>query len=277
MYAQYYYLQSLCNQWFGLIINDYEAVMPICTKKKWGIKYAFIPPFIQQLGLVGSKHVISNYSLLQAIKKLINKEIVYGDIHLNHLNNLFEVEKITKTNFILPLNDSYNNLYQNFSSDAKRNIEKAKKLETNYSKNLSFSTAIELYKDFLQQKTSVIPASYFDKLAVLCNYFKQNDQCFTRSIISDNSILAVGVFFRDKYRIYNIANTTTTFGRKNGANYLLLNNIIEEFSDTSLIFDFEGSDLSGVKTFYKNFSPISQPYFHWHINNLPWWVRWLKK
>jgi hypothetical protein len=72
-------------------------------------------------------------------------------------------------------------------------------------------------------------------------------------------------------------NTTTTPGRKLKANHFLINNIIKEFSQTNLLFDFEGSDLAGVKEFYQNFGPVNQPYFHYHFNFLPFPLNLAKK
>jgi hypothetical protein len=53
--------------------------------------------------------------------------------------------------------------------------------------------------------------------------------------------------------------------------------ILKEFSGRNLLFDFEGSDLPGVKEFYECFGPIDQPYFHYHFNDLPFPLNLVKK
>jgi hypothetical protein len=72
-------------------------------------------------------------------------------------------------------------------------------------------------------------------------------------------------------------NTTTAEGRKLKANHFLLNEVLKEFSGNKMIFDFEGSDLDGVKEFYQNFGPENQPYFHYHFNELPFPLNLVKK
>ena len=72
-------------------------------------------------------------------------------------------------------------------------------------------------------------------------------------------------------------NTTTPAGRKTEANHFLLDSIIKEFSDQPFVFDFEGSDLPGVKAFYQNFGPVNEGYLMVKYNNLPWPLSWLKK
>ena len=90
-------------------------------------------------------------------------------------------------------------------------------------------------------------------------------------------IVAAALLLKDNKRIYNIMNVVTEEGRKKEANYFLMNNIIQEFAGTELIFDLEGSDLPGVKSFYQKFGAINQPYFHWHFNDLPWYIKLVKK
>ena len=51
-YAFSWYLDIVVSNWNALILNDYEAVFPLPTRKKWGIQYAFTPFWVQQLGLI---------------------------------------------------------------------------------------------------------------------------------------------------------------------------------------------------------------------------------
>jgi hypothetical protein len=57
----------------------------------------------------------------------------------------------------------------------------------------------------------------------------------------------------------------------------LYDKILEEFTETPLLFDFEGSDLPGIKSFYEKFGATNQPYFHWHFNQLPFFLKRIKK
>ena len=74
-----------------------------------------------------------------------------------------------------------------------------------------------------------------------------------------------------------MASSTADAGRKTGANHLLFDNIIREYSGKNLILDFEGSDIGGIKSFYKKFGAVNQPYFTWHFNKLPWPLRLFKQ
>ena len=85
------------------------------------------------------------------------------------------------------------------------------------------------------------------------------------------------ILLEDRNRFYNIINYTTIEGRQLKANFFLYDNLFKELSESPMLFDFEGSDLTGVKHFYKNFGAINQPYFQWHFNQLPWPLNYLKQ
>ena len=90
-------------------------------------------------------------------------------------------------------------------------------------------------------------------------------------------ILSTALLLFDGKRFYNMMNTTTDKGRKMSSNHYLMNSIIQEFAGQPYIFDFEGSDLPGVKAFYENFGAANEQYFHIKYNNLPWTVKLIKR
>ena len=95
------------------------------------------------------------------------------------------------------------------------------------------------------------------------------NKVFTRAVYNHkNELLSIALFLEHNNRLYNMMNTTTDTGKKVSANHFLFDKIIEEFSNSHYILDFEGSDVIGIKEFYKNFNPINEPYFYYKINNL---------
>jgi hypothetical protein len=52
IYGHSVYLNKMCNgQWDALVMGNYETVMPLTRRKKWGIYYLYQPAFTQQLGI----------------------------------------------------------------------------------------------------------------------------------------------------------------------------------------------------------------------------------
>jgi hypothetical protein len=68
----------------------------------------------------------------------------------------------------------------------------------------------------------------------------------------------------------------TVIGKSIGATHAIIDEVLKEYAQNDLIFDFEGSVIESVAYFYSKFG--SKPhYFNEIINNkLPWWIKWLK-
>ena len=53
IYAYSFYLDTMADNWDALVLNDYEAVMPLTWKKKYGIYYLYQSFLVAQSGLFG--------------------------------------------------------------------------------------------------------------------------------------------------------------------------------------------------------------------------------
>lgn len=263
IYLKYNYLTAMSFKWVGLVLEDYKGIMPICLKKKWGIIYSYAPAFIQQLGWVGEP---IDFRILE---KTIYDFVQYGDIMFNHQHQFLSQELQVKTNLIISLNTPYDTIFDNYSSDLKQNLKKASKENLVYLTSNEIPQAIGLYKSFYADRLEKTTQQDFDNFLNLCLQLNKTDNCFVRKVVNtQNELLSIALLLKDENRIYNIANSTTILGRKTASNHFLIDSILKEFANSNFIFDFEGSDLPGVKLFYENFGALNQPYFHWHFNKL---------
>ena len=263
IYLQFNYLNSMSTNWVGLVLENYKGIIPICFKTKFGIKYSYTPAFIQQLGWVGEQ---LDFTILE---NTIYNFVQYGDIMLNHQHQ-FSLPKLQeKTNLIIPLNTAYENIFSNYSFDLKQNLKKATKENVLYQSSSEIELAISLYKYMYAERLEKTTQQDFDHFLNLCLQLNKTHNCLVRKVVnSNNELLSIALLLKDENRIYNIANSTTLLGRKTASNHFLIDQILKEFANSNLIFDFEGSDLGGVKSFYQNFGALNQPYFHWHFNKL---------
>ena len=53
IYGHSFYLDHMARHWDGLVLNDYEAIMPLPWNKKYGIYYLYQPFLCAQLGIFG--------------------------------------------------------------------------------------------------------------------------------------------------------------------------------------------------------------------------------
>ena len=270
IYATSAYLDHLADNWTGIVLNDYEKVMPVTWRKKFGIRYSYQIPFLQQLGIFCGKNFSEEKLFLKALFSVCR----YGDYPFNFANSIGGTEDFV--NFILPLGNSYDELSKGFSSDVTQNIRRAETYDLNYEPG-EIDEAFYYYMK-LYGKRSGLTDDHFERFRKLCVFIGKNDKIVVRKVTApDGSLLAIALLPVYKKRMYNVMNSTLPEGKKNEANYYLLSRLWMEFERTGMTFDFEGSDIPGVKQFYRKFGSVNQPYHKLHFNHLPWPVRLLRK
>src|SRR5258705_437165 len=129
VYGQSFYLDTMAKGWNALILNDYEAVMPLPWRKKAGFQYLFQPPATPTLGVFGNDIAPD---LVSAFLTTIPTTFKLWDISLNHFNPLspsLAYPVFKRNNFVLPLDSPYEQLQDQYHQNIKRNTVKAVKKE----------------------------------------------------------------------------------------------------------------------------------------------------
>jgi len=274
IYAYSYYLDAMCENWSGIIHNDYETVMPVPWKKKFGIAYSYQVPFVQQLGFFPGQNSRAGESLLTRLTKAWK----YGDYSFNFQNTIAASEQKTCTNYIIDLSQSYENISVHYNDYLRAFLRKSKDELLAYNTDTDIEGAVFLYKQFYGKRFSHVREKDFTNFCSLCFRLQEKGQVLIRKVTdAENRLMAIVLILKDEKRMYNIINVITEEGRKKEANLFLYDCIVREFSGSRLIFDFEGSDLPGVKFFYEKFNPLNQPFIKIHYNHLPFPIRIFKK
>ncbi len=258
-----------------MVIDDYRTVMPVPWRKKMGLRYGYVPAFMQQLGFMGDIEKRDFSEWMQPVHSFLS----FADIHFNSSNTVIQNKFFVtpRTNLFIDLARGYENIYAGYRNDLKENIRKAESEKLKYA-GASITEAISFYHTYYGERMQHIPRKEYERFQSLCELLQGNNQCFVKAVRDEQGdMLAIGLFLKDNKRIYNIMNTTLPAGRNKEANHFLLATLIREFSGQPLLFDFEGSELPGVKYFYESFGASNQPYFHYHFNGLPWLLRLIKR
>jgi hypothetical protein len=101
IYSTTAYLDAMTDNWHGVVIDDYRAVMAIPWRIKFGFRYSYMPPFMQQLGLTGD----FNEADLKAVIRTLPDFLRLADIHFNYSNAAVQqfATVTAKTNFVIDL------------------------------------------------------------------------------------------------------------------------------------------------------------------------------
>jgi hypothetical protein len=272
IYSYAFYLDHMAGQWDALVLNDYEAVMPLTWNRKWGIAYLYQPPFTQQLGIFSRS--VSPEDLLPLFIARLQRHFRFAEIFLNYRNTFTGL--LPKANFILSLDRAYAVTSNGYSGDAIRNIRRAEKFDLQYEMMNDFHIAAGQYKELYGPRTTHVKSHDYYNFEQLCAVAEKKNMLVVRQATDKKQLLASALLLQDRNRLYLLQSATLPAGRLKEANYFLLDNIIKEFSDRPIIFDFEGSDIPGIAHFYSNFGAINQPYYFLRYNLLPWPLKLFK-
>ena len=274
IYAYSFYLDTMADNWDGLVLNDYEAVMPLPWRKKYGVHYLYHPAFVAQLGLFGNS---VSADLLLYFLQSIPKKFRYWDLPLNH-GNLFELKDYPlyhRSNFVLPLGKQYNGLFDQYRENIKRNIKKAKNYGCHIKKGVAVESIIDLAKQQVQQSETA--ENDFKNIAHLSRQLQQQAKAVSYGVFSQQDhLLASCVLFFSHNRAYYILVGNHPNGRTLGASHALIDAFIQDYAGQNLLLDFEGGDLRNLAFFYSSFGATEQRYAAVRLNRLPWYVRWMK-
>jgi len=260
IYALTWYLNSVTDSWDALVLNDYEAVMPLPNKKIYGISYIYQAPWIQQLG-VFSKNIIDEFTMVEFLRS-IPKKFILVDYFFN-LGSTFK-NKHTKerVNYILPLSQDFKTIRSNYNKTRKRI---SNKIFNDYviDVNGNMNDFLELYKN-----QNYAFKTHKDAFKMLKKLLKSKNQAINIWMISLKGEFIAGlIWLKDKYRITYLLPIANEVAKQNNVPTYIVNKLIEKNQNTNCVLDFEGSMNEGVANFYKSFGAEKEIYY-WYKKQL---------
>jgi hypothetical protein len=278
IYAYSFMLNNMAGKrWDALIMGDYEAVFPLAWNRKFGFAYLYQPYLCQQLGLFSSDKISTE--LLQEFMEAIPRRFRYWKFHLNAHNLFFhpKMSFVNRTTYQISLQHHYTDIYDHYNADAKKNLAKSALAGFDVRKDIEVNLVVECFK---KAYGSFYPNDdrLFQRIVACEKDAIRLQKGFTRGIYGRDGILwCAGFFFIARGMIHYAMAAPTEEGKKYGATHILIDEVLKEFANTDLIFDFEGSDIQSVAYFYSKFG--SKPVYYLEITNnrLPWWCRFLKR
>lgn len=274
-YAYSTYLDHMSRHWAALVLNDYEAVMPVTFNVKYGIHYMYQPAFTAQLGVFGN-HITQ--LLVEAFLMAIPRKFKLVEIELNQGNPVPVQSNFTphfsiRNNYVLNLDQSYDTISAQYRENIRRNIKKAQQLNHRYEQDIPIADVIHL--SLLQMQD----------ISNLTNQDYKNFETLFNKLHKDNKAIACGVYDARNQLVascaYVISNGRACYimvgnhpnGRTSGASHFLIDRFIHQHAGQPLILDFEGSDIRNLAFFYSSFGATLETYPSLRLKRLPWYLR----
>jgi len=276
VYGYSFYLDAMAKHWDALVLDDYEAVMPLTWNKKYGITYLYQPFFAASLGVFGRK---LSPTVINDFLKAIPAKFSYWDIYLNEANRfaLADFNLYERVNFVMSLNEPYEKLYNNFRENIKRNIKKAAQLNCVIKKDIDVNEVIALATEQSRNFSLVTPQDY-DHFKNVYQHLHAQQKAVTYGVYtSANKLVASCAFIFSHNRAYYILVGNHPNGKTIGASHAIINAFIKDYAGQNLLLDFEGSDIPNLAFFYSSFGAIEEKFAGLKLNRLPFWMKWFKR
>ncbi len=278
IYALSWFLDIVSPNWEALIVGDYEIIMPLTIKRKWGMRYVFKPFFAQFYGIFSKKEL--NAEVIQEFIDKASTKVHYLDIWLNPGNplnrRLFSEERRTQEILLI---DDYEKIKKCYSRSNKNNLKKAGKEGLEIRKEPNGEIEINLLRGMYSRKNvEGYREEDFLNLGKIYDHSVKSKEIKTDfyTLYKDKKPCAAAFILEWNKRaiIYHAANE---IGRKLRAMFVLVDEYIKDHAGQDLVFDFAGSNIHGVAEWNEGFGAKSLNYHAVHINKLPIPLRWLKR
>ena len=279
VYALPEYLDALAVEWDALVAGDYETVMPLIKRKKYGIPYLYQPAFLPHTGIYST--TAPDLTTTNAFLKKAFFHFSFAEINVAYPLQFSVVKNMVsakRNNFLLDLGSSYDHLYARYQSRFIKSLGRQRKHALQYRSSNDLGRVIELFRSLYIKKIRGIKPKDFEKFYKASAALQAEDKVVIREVYSeDKTLLCALLLLRFNNILYNIMSCTTAEGRKKRSNYFLYDRVIAEFSGKGLILDLEGSDIKGIADFYLQMNPVNEPYHFIQYNRLPALLKIFKK
>ena len=259
IYALSWYLDACTDQWDALVYGDYDAVMPLPYRKKWGIiPYVYLPFLCQQLGVFTSDiHAPKTMDWIESIPTRFR----FVD-YLFHSGSQLADSYQLYPNYLLDISGDYSMINSAYNQNRQRDLSKAEKAGLSMELSMDNSQFIDLLATHSDHYN--YESGWKDKFMSLIREGSKKEAiqlAFVRS--PQNDILHILLFAVFKDRLYYLVPVSVNpLGRETGAASFQVDQLIRKYAGKLQYFDFEGSRLPGVARFFESFG--AQPRHYWH-------------
>ncbi|MCS3800164.1 GNAT family N-acetyltransferase [Niastella sp. OAS944] len=276
LYAHSFYLDHMADNWDALVLGDYEAVMPLTWRRKFGISYLYQPFVTASLGVFSALPI--DEALIKTFIDHIPGKFRLIDIDLNAGNNALSGRHVTpRKNYELKLDASYPLLQEQYNRHARRKLKKANEARLTITEDVDVETIAELSFTMMKEKDAVPKADYDRFVRLYKGIRPQVEACNTMAALNANgSIIASDINIVYNKRVYSLLAGNTSGSNENGGFYFVLDQLIKKYAGTGYVLDFEGSDIAGIAFLFECLGAQLTWYPHITINRLPPILRKLK-
>ncbi|UCG28938.1 MAG: hypothetical protein JSV24_06140 [Bacteroidales bacterium] len=235
-----WYLNLVCENWEAIILNDYEAIMPLplCTFLR---RPAVISPCLApQLGVFSPR--LPAPEIIDSFLSCLRSKYRFVKVGLNKYNLISDEAFKIKTglSFNLDLIPSYTKLFHSFSRETKQIIETGRSKKYSVVKGLRLNDFIQFYRTRCVHKSKHDDKIFYNKLRRLISFTILHRIGELYGAYSPENNLSATVFIiKTRQRITFLASAMMPDNSGLLAFALLLDHLLKQFAEKDLTIDFE--------------------------------------
>lgn len=257
VYGLSWYLDIVSDEWSVLVMNDYTAVMPLPWKSKLGLHYISQPYFCQQIGIYCS-YQIDHRTIKSFLASIPNR---FMSVRLNLNFTLGSKKFAERTNYVLNLDQDYETIRTNYRKDRKKSLRKAEEGKIYYNDFDNRKELVRLYQETFKELDH--PDKLYRTIENIIDFSLSKKMGFIRNIYFNDVLISSGFFLVYGHKIYYMFAASNDKGKGYGATTYLIDSVIKDHSNSEFIFDFEGSSIPNIASFYKSFGSTKTKYYQY--------------
>jgi hypothetical protein len=254
-------LDATSVHWCAIIANNFDFIFPIPYEINLGVKRARQQVFSRQMDFIGDA------SCFPEALEIARKEFHTFDLRLSECTWGIANQEFQRLDLSKPID---------YKINARRKIKKSDEI---YKYELSNDphTLLAMYakNSFLKFKQ---PLANIERLEQLMLAFLSHNKGYVLNAVKDYKIQGAIFVIEDKLTDYYLIGDGPESSKKNGAIYGLMNQaIVRAQAKKMKYFDFGGSNVASVATFYRKFGAENCNYSRIYWNNAPFWFKLIQK
>ena len=270
IYAYSWYLDIVHPGWEALVEEDYQSVMPLTGGKKFGVNYLYQPYFVQKLGVFSKSPITPE--ITQAFLNAIPSKYRFAEIRLNEGSTLNDnIQRVEyHRNVLLDLNQDYEGIRANYHQNTKRNLTKAEGNNLQLVNTVIPYHVVALFTDNRGALLDKWGDAEYARLTTLAKVAVSKKHAFILGVTEKGvgQLICAAIFMKTQDRITFLFSGLTEEGKQRQAMTYLLDQVIRQYANQPITFDFEGSDDDNLARFYLGFGGKEVKYPSYTFNRL---------
>ena len=275
IYAFSWYLDIVADHWDVLVLDDYNAVMPITWRKKIGIKYVYPPLWLLELGVF----YLDGDQDIEPFLAILYSKFKFVELRLNTKNKFLKLASLVPKQFqYLDLKIGYEAILKGYNRNRKRELVKANKyhLLENWTDNPD--KLITIFKENIAERVKGISDKDYANLRNLMNFSLKNRVGELLTIYDTNDkLLAAAFFLKHKNKVTQLVCASDISNRKSGVHTFFNDRAIFKYQSHFDIYNFGGSSMENIANYYVSFGSQTEEYQQIKYNNLPFLLKLFKR